>query len=385
MQYERVDLVVVGGGIMGSMTAWRAVQRGLKVALVEQFRPGHARGSSHGCGRIYRYNYPEADYVRWMGGSFPLWHALEEEAGERLLFGCGCLDLALGPEGNAMLQACHEAMLSQDVQSEFLRDSELRARFPQFTPPPGVRSLYQSQGGVVAADRALEAAWQGVRRGEGRLFVDHRVERVDLEYDQPTVLARGTAFRGQRLVLAGGPWAPRLLPELARALTPTRQQFALLRPEDEAMYRPDRFPALIVHDVEQPYYMLPIIGSEAVKIARHGGAPPADPEVVQANPDPKELEKLRGYLKHWLPGAYNAPIEGGKTCFYTETPDTDFVIGAHPAREDVVVLAGFSGHGFKFAPLVGQVAVELAFDRGTAWPVERFSPTREALLKPVGR
>lgn len=379
MQYERVDLVVVGGGIMGSMTAWRAVQRGLKVALVEQFRPGHGRGSSHGCSRIYRYNYPQADYVRWMGGAFPLWHALEQECGERLLHGCGCLDLSLGPEGEAMLEQCHAAMLSQDIVSEYLREKPLRDKFPQFTPPPGVKALYQKDGGVVAADLALQAAWDGARRGEARLFVDHAVERVDLEYDQPTVLARGTAFRGKALVLAGGAWAPRLIPALRRALTPTRQQYALLSPENASMYRPDKFPALIVHDVEQPYYMCPAMGSEGLKIARHGGAPPADPEVPQEQPEPKQLEKLRGYLKHWLPEAYRAPIQGGRTCFYTETPDSDFVIGPHPDRPDVVVLAGFSGHGFKFAPLVGQVGVELAVDGGTTWPVERFAPGREAL------
>lgn len=383
MQYERVDLVVVGGGIMGSMTAWRATRRGLRVALVEQFRPGHARGSSHGCSRIFRYNYPEPDYVRWMGGAFPLWHALEDEFGEKLLHGCGCLDLALGPEGEQELEKCHAAMLSQDVFSEYLREKQLRDKFPQFTPPPGTKALYQKDGGVVAADRALAAAWAGARKGEAKLFVDHKVDRLDLEYDQPTVLANGTAFRGKALVLAGGSWMPRLVPQLKSALTPTRQQFAMLRPEDEAMYRADKFPALIVYDVDRPYYMCPIMGDEGLKIARHGGAPPADPEVAQEKPDRKELEKLRSYAKHWLPGAYNAEIEGGKTCFYTETPDTDFVLGPHPARGDVVLLGGFSGHGFKFAPLVGQVGVELAVDGGTSWPVARFDPQREALKAPA--
>ncbi|MEW6282700.1 MAG: FAD-dependent oxidoreductase, partial [Candidatus Eremiobacterota bacterium] len=108
-------------------------------------------------------------------------------------------------------------------------------------------------------------------------------------------------------------------------------------------------------------------------------APQDDPEVEKPVPANRALEQLRAYLKPWLPAAAAAPIEGGRTCFYTETPDEDFVIGPHPARDDVVVLTGFSGHGFKFAPLVGQVAVELAADGGTAWPVERFSPTRESL------
>lgn len=382
MRYETADLVVVGGGIMGACVAWQAARRKLSVILVEQFRPGHRQGSSHGESRIIRYAYPEQDYVSLMRDAYRAWAELSDESQDSGLYvRSGGLDL--GARDDAYLAACRAAMDEQSVPYEVLDAAGVRSRFPQFTPGREVLGVFQPDAGLIAADRALAAAWRVSERRGVRAFVDRKVDYLDLEYDRPTAVTPDIAFRGRAMVVSAGPWLGKLMPELAPALKVTRQQYGLFRPTEPALFEPGRFPVYIVQDEEGMFYGLPPLGREGVKVAEHGGGPVVDPDAKRpARPDPKEMRRLQDFLRRWIPDAAGEFLHG-EICHYTNTPDTDFLLAPSGLRSDVVVAGGFSGHGFKFAPLVGRLAVGLASGEGGPAELARFRLDRPAMQDAV--
>lgn len=375
MHYERADLVVVGGGVMGACVAWQAARRRVSVLLVEQYRPGHRLGSSHGESRIIRYSYPEPFYVELMKAAFGEWHQLEEAAEERLYLRCGGLDLAR--RGLGYVEARAAALQAAGLPFQELDEGALRLRYPQFRLEDDTLGLFQPDTGILAADTSLLAAWRAAGRQGARLVTDTPIERLDLEHERPTAVAEGVAFRGRWLVVAAGPWLPRLLPDLAPVLRVTRQQYAFFAPQEPGLFAPGKLPVFIVQEGERTYYGLPLFGRQGVKCARHGSDEEVTPENCRRSVDPAALEELRDFLRRWLPGAEGPVVHSG-VCLYTETPDRHFLLDRHPEREDVVVAGGFSGHGFKFAPLVGRIALEL-LSGGTDLPVTAFSLNRQAL------
>lgn len=378
MRYETADLVVVGGGIMGACVAWQAARRKMTVLLVERFRPGHRQGSSHGESRIIRYAYPERDYVSLMKDAYAEWRELSEDSKDTGLYvRSGGLDL--GPRDDAYLAGCRAAMDEAGIPYEVLDASDVRGRFPQFTPGREVLGVFQADAGLIAADRALAAAWRVAERRGVRAFVDTPVDYLDLEYDRPTAVTRDVAFRGRAMVVAAGPWLGKLMPDLAPGLKVTRQQYGLFRPTDPALFAPGKFPVYIIQDEESVFYGLPPLGREGVKVAEHGGGPVVDPDAKRpARPDPAEMRRLQDFLRRWIPEAAGEFLHG-EICHYTNTPDSDFLLSPTGVRPDVVVAGGFSGHGFKFAPLVGRLAVGLAAGEGGPPELARFRLERKAM------
>ncbi|MFJ9948454.1 FAD-dependent oxidoreductase [Kitasatospora sp. NPDC091207] len=352
------DVVVVGGGVMGSSAAWRLAARGHRVTLLEQFGPGHDRGSSHGSSRIFRLAYPEAFYVDLAVRALPLWRRLEREADAELLALTGAVDH--GPA--AVTSALHGVLTAAGRPAELLDPAQVAERWPGLRADTS--ALFHPEAGRLHADHCV-AAFQRAAGGHGAV-VRHgvRVGRltvrdrgVELETDGAEVI------RAQHVVVAVGGWAPSVLSELVPGLPPMRVTEE--RPVHFPAAAPLDWPSFIHHGGAGLASAAGVYGlgsADGVKVGFHGVGPVVDPDHRADRPDAGAVEQVQEYARRWLPGVdHGAPT--ASTCLYTTTPDHDFVIDR---RGPVTVLAGFSGHGFKFAPVLGELAADLVEGRPAA-------------------
>ncbi len=369
---ERVEVAVVGSGALGSATARALGARGVPAVLLEQFDPGHARGSSHGATRIFRLSYPEPRYVRMAIAARESWARLQADAGEELLVTTGGLDTGPGAE------ACAAALADCGVGHTWLAAGEVRDRFPGIAVWPGERMLFQPDVGVCFAGRTV-AALQRLAQRDG-VELRARTEVLSVGHRADGVVLRTTAgeISARTVVIAAGPWSEQLLAgAVARVprLAATLQQVRYFRPREPG---DGEWPTLI----EWPrtglsWYAVPMVGgAPGVKVATHVPGRAVDPrEGPFVEIDPALEDEAARYVRARLPGLDPARL-APETCLYTMTADEDFVID----REGpVVVGAGCSGHAFKFAPLLGEMLADLALGTETRIPRERFSLSRPAL------
>ncbi len=353
--------VVVGAGLHGLATAWQLRRLGVApVVVLERFRLGHDRGSSHGEARMTRSAYGQEAYARLAARAHAEeWPRLERESGRRLLrIHGGCF---FGPEDGPFAAYARTAGAAPSLV-ERIDLAEARRRFPVFRFEDGDGVLHDHSAGSIAARETLVALAERCRA----LGVELREETRVLEMATGRRPLRVRTDRGdwatERCIVAGGPFAPALLPALREPLVPVRQTVALVRFEcDPAATRPERFPvwAHLGRGRNGLHYGLPDLDGGGAKVGWHRTSDSRDdPEVIDA-PDPALLARLEAFLARRvaLPGARCVRAE---TCFYTNTPDEDFVLDHHPGDDRVVVAAGFSGHGFKFGPLTGRIAAELS-------------------------
>jgi sarcosine oxidase len=368
-----VDIAVVGSGVIGSATARTLAARGIQVMLLEQFDLGHARGSSHGTTRIFRFSYPDPGYVRMAVAAREAWRQLEDDAGVELLVTTGGLDA--GQEA----PSCAAALGECGVPYTWLEAGELAARFGWIAAQPGERMLFQADAGVLLADRAV-AALQRLAGREGAdvrartpvLSIEPRADRVLLRTPAAEISARAA-------VVAAGSWCAGLLAgAVSRVprLTVTLQQVQYFSPRAEG----GDWPTLIDCSADGAvWYVVPAAGgAPGVKVASHVPGRSVDPRSGPFAETDRVLEAgAARYVRERLPGLIPDGF-GAETCLYTMTPDEDFVLD----REGpVVVGGGGSGHAFKFGPLLGETLADLALGLQTRIPRERFALARPGLAQ----
>ena len=327
MRSADVEVVVVGAGVMGLAAARALTQRGREVVVLEQFELGHARGSSHGTSRIVRLSYPAVEWVRLAQESYPLWRELEADCGQQLLELHGTLDLGDWGPNRAALDAC-------GVASEVLEAAEIERRFG-IRVEPGESGLYQADGGIAYANRVLEAlaAGAGVRTRS----------RVDSVEERNGAVLAGDVRAGAAVVTAGA-WAPSLLGVDATPTRETTSYFALSEP----------VPSVIdTHGGADHGYAL-ISPGVGLKAGLHQSGPAVDPDEV-GSPDPGIAERTAEWVGRRFPRA--GELAGSETCFYTRRAGDEFLL---ERRGRVVVGSTCSGHGFKFAPVIGRRLADLA-------------------------
>jgi sarcosine oxidase len=337
-------VVVVGAGIMGSATASALARAGREVVLVERFRLGHRQGSSHGAARIFRFSYPDPLYVGMMQEALPLWRRIEEETGETILTVTGGLDGGLGVERNAA------AMAARGVDFERIDGAEVVSRFPALGAEPGEPFLFQAEGGTVAADVALRAFLSSAVARGVELDEETRVVAVKPGDDAVDIDTEAGSYRARMAVVTAGAWARGLLAPAGIDLPvrPTRETVAYFR-LDESIPVPT-----LIEWADRFNYALPSPG-EGVKAAEHGVGPEIDPD-LEGEPNQGSVARVRSWIRRRYPAADPEPhlVE---TCLYTNTEDESFVL---ERRGRLVVGSPCSGHGFKFAPLIGERLASLA-------------------------
>ena len=335
MEYD-AEVAVVGGGVMGLATARALAQAGRDVVLLEQFAVGHDRGSSHGGSRIFRLTYPEAEWVRLAQEAMPLWGELESEWGAALREWHGSLDLGDWAADRDALQAC-------GAPFEILGAKEVERRFP-VRLEAGEQALFQADAGIVLADQALQALRGGAEAAGARVLERIHVQAIEESADG----VRVSELRVRAVVVTAGAWADRLV-ELDT--TPTRETVAYF-----AFSEP--FPSMIDRGEGDTFGRLgyalvaPGIGAKA---GRHHSGPVADPDEA-GTPDAGIVAGIEEWATGRLRGLHPEPTRV-ETCLYTNRPAERFVL---ERRGRVVVGSPCSGHGFKFAPLIGGRLAALA-------------------------
>lgn len=369
----RVGLIGLGG--VGSAAAWFLARRGVDVIGWEQFSLDHAQGSSYGGSRIIRKVYPDPIYLRMMEQAYRLWDEIEAGTGARLRTECGGLFFA--PEAHPKLLATKAAMRQAGVPHELWRSSEAVERFPQFGLRSDECAVWEPQSGLLRASAAVIALARSARAAGAVLHEEATVTQVDIHGDGWAVEADGEITLVDALVICGGSWTGKIASRYIQLpLRPTRQQYAHFAVAGSgAEFSPDRFPVWI--DLASGFYGFPMTDWEpGVKVALHDdNAPAIDPDESDRTPREGPRRALREYIADRLPGL-SLEISLERVCLYTMTPDEDFIIDRLPVRSPAVIIAGLSGHGFKFVSLLGWIASEMALGRSPSLPLERFSAAR---------
>jgi sarcosine oxidase len=365
------DAIIIGLGGMGSAAAWHLARRGARVLGLEQFAFGHDRGSSHGHTRIIRQAYYEHPaYVPLVRRAYEGWYELEQRQGVHLLTSCPCL--TIGPPDGELVTGVRRSAAEHGLPIDNLSLAELAKRYPAFHFGEESVGVVEHTAGFLYVDRCVQAQLDEARRLGADLRAGQAVVAWEGTSQGVTVRTATEEFRAARLVLTAGPWAGRLLGRYGAPLTVMRQVVLWLGLNDESLFRRDRFPIFIADTAEGYFYGIPALDSRGIKIARHYGAGELPtPDAVDRTVSPADEVPVRSFVRSHLPAA-DGPRRDASVCLYTLTPDRHFLIDVHPETPAVVLAAGFSGHGFKFAPVVGEVLADLAVHGRTDHAVDLF-------------
>jgi sarcosine oxidase len=362
-------VVVVGGGAMGSAAAWQLARRGADVVLLEQFGPGHTRGSSHGSSRIVRLSYADPFYVDLATAAYERWDELEADAGEQLLTWTGVVD-----HGEpAIVRAMAELLSQRGHTTELLEPAAAMERWPglRFESPV----LFHPRGGRAHADRTVAALQRVATRYGVDIRHGIRVESIVPAGDNVEIRTADEIVRTNNVVIAAGAWATSVLAQVTQLprLTVTQEQPAHFPPRDPATPW-----VSFIHHLSNaatrgsatPRGTYGLSSPDGVKVGFHAVGPVVDPDKVGEAVDEQRLGELQNYVEEWVPGV-DAERPSAVPCLYELTDNSDFIIDR---LGQVTIAAGFSGHGFKFTPQIGHLVADLVLDNAPA--PRRFSLNR---------
>lgn len=362
------------------MAAAALARRGARVFGFDLRRPPHDMGSTHGGSRVARTAYFEhPDYVPLLRTAMAGWDRLEQETGRRCLHRCGVL--LLGGEQSEVLNASRRSAEVHRIDVEELDPDAIERRWPMFHLPLNTYGLLEPDSGFVVPEFGIEAALAVAQAHGADLRFDCRVNELQANDEQARIeLATGETLEVDRVVVTAGPWTGELLGDLLPGvmLQPTRQVIVWSRPRPNhaSAMASDRLPAWLYDDGggfgDGVYYAVPAwpgqVGPEGVKVGFHGPGTVTGPEEICREVHPDELARFAADLECLLPGVLEPP-HAAATCLYTMSADQHFVIDRSPVAGSVQVLGGFSGHGYKFAPVMGEIAADLALDGSTSHPI----------------
>lgn len=374
---EAFDAIVVGLGAHGSAAAASLARRGLRVLGLDRFGPGESLGSSGGWSRMIRIaHFEHPGLVPFAMASWDRWLDLEEETSTPLLTETG--GLYGGPPGSSIVAGASDSVGDHAVSHEVLDADEIHRRWPILEPAEETVAILENRAGTIRIDRALDAYREVARRAGGTLRYGRRVVDwrpapgggIEVETDD------GQVVGGAHLVLTAGPWIGALVPDLRLPLTVEREIPMWFQPIVEpTSVGADRLPIWVLRDGDTMFYGIPHDAELGLKVSIHHWGSFVDPDTVERQVSDAEVERVREFLRRRMPAA-DGPLRNAKVCLYTNTPDQSFIVGRHPAVTGVAFASACSGHGFKFAPVIGEILADLAIDGATAWPIDAFRADR---------
>lgn len=372
------DVVVVGLGAMGSMALWRLAQRGVRVVGVEQFSPGHSRGSSHGGSRIFRIAVFEGpEYVPIAQSAHRLWRELEHQTGEELLVTTGAL--MFGSADSGVVTGSRQVAEQFGVAHDWYDDAEaMRRRWPQFTFADSDVGLLDRDGGALRPEQAIRAACREAVSLGAEIVAPSTVLGVHADGARVVVETADTAIRANKAVVAVGAWTNQLLPGAGLPLQVRRAIMAWFRGAPAEQFLPDSLPVFITHGQKPGGWGIPNIDGLGLKIGHDDESHVralARPEDNSPAVTSEETAPQRALCEAVFPRLDQRPVHT-QVCMTTHTPDDGFVLGPMPGAANITLMAGFSGHGFKHSAGLGEIAAQLAVEGGTGYDIRPFSASR---------
>jgi sarcosine oxidase len=373
------DVIVVGLGAMGSSTAYHLAKRGAKILGLEAFTPAHEKGSSHGESRIIRQAYFENPaYVPLVLRAYELWDQLEAESNEDLLNITG--GVAIGPLQGGLITGCLKSAERYGLEHDLFDANEMNRRFPQFALAEDEVAFYEPKAGYLRPEECIRQHLSlASKRGADLRFEEPVLSWTASESgDGVSVVTEKETYQAKSLVISVGPWTNEFVRSLPVSLIVSRRVMFWLKPTTQHSAFDKRvFPIFLWEPEQGPlFYGFPRT-SEAgdPKVAIHSGNEDCTPSTIDRSIHPRDIAAIRSAIKFRIP-ALNGEVSHAATCMYTMTPDKHFIIDAHPRHPQVSIAAGFSGHGFKFSSVVGEILSDLAMTRNTSSDIALFSGSR---------
>ena len=377
---KHYDVAVIGLGTMGSFAAVEFARRGLSVVGIDRFTPPHGRGSHSGGTRIYRLAYPEGSgYVPLSQMAGGMWDQAGEQLGTKLLHRSGVL--YMGPPEESFLGEVAESASTHHLQVESLTADEVHRRYPVFEIPENYAGLFDVQAGWLDVDASITASLTYAQSLGVDCIFDQPVKAWDATETEAHVHLEKESITAARLIITAGAWAGALLRDLQLPLAVKRKVVAWFDPLAPELFAAGRVPVFSFAD--NFLYGFPYAPGLGVRLAEHlGGSYLADADSPVPPPGPADLDCMATAAAKYMPslaGSYHqarSRITRSAVCLYTMTPDENFIVDRHPQYSHVVFAAGFSGHGFKFAPVIALALADLALQGKTELPIGFLSLDR---------
>jgi sarcosine oxidase len=379
---NRFDLIVVGVGAMGSSACFELARRGVRVLGLERFYIPHALGSSHGQSRMIRMAYYEhPDYVPLLRHAYERWHELEQISGQKLLYLTG--GVYAGPETGDLVAGSLRSAREHGLPFELLDHAELARRYPQFQVPENWVAVHEPNAGFLLPERVIAAFAAAALRAGAELHGRERVTQWGTDESGVRVRTDRDEYHANHLIFCGGPWSSALVGDLGVELTVTRQVLAWVWPREPEQFALGRLPVWAIDHLDGTlHYGFPMMDDvPGLKVAHHGPGAATDPDRVARDPQPGDEQTFRPILREMIPVA-DGPLLSMRVCMYTNSPDGHFIIDRHPRHPRVTIACGFSGHGFKFASVVGEILADLAIEGSTNLPAQFLQLSRFGPHKP---
>ncbi len=380
---KNFDAIVLGVGSMGSSTCYYLASRGYRVLGLEQFDIPHDQGSHAGQSRIIRKAYYEhPDYVPLLERAYENWREIENRSGSQIYFPTGLL--YAGKSNDTLIKGVRESAEKYNVKVESLSNSETKDRFPQFQIPEGYQVLFEPDAGFVTPERAVLLYVEQAIHAGAHIHTKEKSISWKKEGDNISVFTGKNTYTCKKLIITAGPWASQLIPGFSKQLNVTRQVIAWVNPKKSKLFELGKFPCWLIDDHTQHgmYYGFPILpvgkfgAPIGLKVALHYPGQVSDPDAVNRVPSKEDEEMLIEAIHKFLPDGYSS-MHVMKTCLYTNTPDENFVLDYLPGYDQQVAIAvGFSGHGFKFVSVVGEIMADLAMKGKAELPISFLNAQR---------
>ncbi len=376
------DVIVIGVGSMGSSACYHLAQRGYKVLGIEQFDITHEYGSHAGQSRIIRKAYFEnSDYVPLLNRAYENWKSFEEETATQIYFPTGLL--YFGPFDHLLLKGVKQSASLYNIELDRVDTTRATQRFPEFTIPGDFEILFEPNAGFVTPEKAIRLYTNQAIKNGAEILTQEKVLNWERDGNGLVVTTDKNIYRSDKLIITAGAWAGKMIPGLFDKIRITRQLIAWVKPGNWNDYTLDNFPCWLMADDKRPgcYYGFPILPESkfgapiGLKLAHHYPAFTTDPDHVNRQITPGDEEDLKYVLDKYFHDVFE--ILSYKICLYANSPDEDFIIDHLPGYDDhVVVACGFSGHGFKFVSVIGEILADLAIEGESKLPIEFLSSKR---------
>lgn len=368
------DVIVIGCGGVGSAALYHLASRGHRALGIDRFPPGHDRGSSHGETRVIRQAYFEhPDYVPMLQRAYQLWEELGSEVGSPLFHKTGVLQL--GPERGEVISGVLESARLHGLDVSRIDHHQLTSSYPGFRAPDSLTAVFEANAGYLEVEACIHAHVDLAEKHGARLQIGEAVVEWNSNGSGVTVSTDTSTYHAQSLIVTAGSWASDLLPDLDLVV---RRKHLHWYGNDDPVYREDAGCPVFFFELDYGlFYGFPQNNALGVKVSEHsGGETVTDPLTVDRSIDTADQATIEAFLKQHLPGVGRTATRH-EVCMYTMSPDSHFIVDRVPDQSNVVFAAGLSGHGFKFASVLGELMARLATSETASGPeflsLQRFS------------